>query len=74
LGEKFEFEFKYDVSRATSGTAQRDLLFWVSLLERIFIFTIGLLSQYHLYLLLLVRLGGYIANLYAFYSYRLIGN
>ena len=35
--------------------------------------TIGLLTQYHLYLLLLVRLGGYIGNLYAFYSYRLIG-
>ena len=38
LGEKFEFEFKCDVSRATSGTAQRDLLFGVSLLERIFFF------------------------------------
>jgi hypothetical protein len=37
------------------------------------IITIGLLMQYHSYLLLLVRLGGYIANLYAFYSYRIIG-
>ena len=35
--------------------------------------TIGLLTLYHLYLLLLVRLGGYIANLLDFYSYRLIG-
>ncbi len=29
--------------------------------------------RYHLCLLLLVRLGGYIANLSDFYSYRLIG-
>ena len=35
--------------------------------------TINLLTQYHLCLLFLVRLGGYIANLYAFHSYRLIG-
>ena len=41
--------------------------------------TIGLLTLYHLYLILLVRLlvlvrlGGYIVNLSDFYSYRLIG-
>jgi hypothetical protein len=35
--------------------------------------TITLLTLYHLYLLLLVRLGGYIANLSDFYSCRLIG-
>jgi hypothetical protein len=35
--------------------------------------TIGLLTLYHLCLLLLVRLGGYIVNLSDFYSYRLIG-
>jgi hypothetical protein len=32
-----------------------------------------LLTLYHLFLLLLVRLGGYIVNLSDFYSYRLIG-
>ena len=35
--------------------------------------TITLLTLYHLCLLLLVRLGGYIVNLSDFYSYRLIG-
>jgi hypothetical protein len=35
--------------------------------------TITHLTLYHLCLLLLVRLGGYIANLSDFYSYRLIG-
>jgi hypothetical protein len=35
--------------------------------------TIGLLTLYHLSLLFLVRLRGYIANLSDFYSYRLIG-
>ena len=35
--------------------------------------TITLLTLYHLCLLLLVRLGGYIVNLSEFYSYRLIG-
>jgi hypothetical protein len=35
--------------------------------------TITLLTLYHLCLLLLVRLGGYMANLSDFYSYRLIG-
>jgi hypothetical protein len=35
--------------------------------------TITLLTLYHLCLLLRVRLGGYIANLSDFYSYRLIG-
>jgi hypothetical protein len=35
--------------------------------------TITLLTVYHLYLLFLVRLGGYIVNLSDFYSYRLIG-
>jgi len=35
--------------------------------------TITLLTLYHLYLLLLVRLGGYIVNLSDFNSYRLIG-
>jgi hypothetical protein len=35
--------------------------------------TITLLTRYHLCLLLLVRLGGYIVNLLDFYSYRLIG-
>ena len=35
--------------------------------------TITLLTLYHLYLLLLVRLGGYIVNLSDFYSYRIIG-
>ena len=35
--------------------------------------TITLLTLYHLWLLLLVRLGGYIVNLSDFYSYRLIG-
>jgi hypothetical protein len=35
--------------------------------------TIDLLVQYHLSLSSLVRLGGYIVNLYVFYSYRLIG-
>ena len=34
--------------------------------------TITLLTLYHLYLLLLVRLGGSIVNLSDFYSYRLI--
>jgi hypothetical protein len=34
---------------------------------------IGLLTLYHLWLLLLVRLGGYITNLLDFYSYRIIG-
>jgi hypothetical protein len=34
--------------------------------------TITLLTQYHLCLLLLVRLGGYIVNLSDFYSYRII--
>jgi hypothetical protein len=34
---------------------------------------ITLLTLYHLCLLLLVRLGGYIVNLSDFYSYRLIG-
>ena len=35
--------------------------------------TITLLTLYHLCLLLLVRLGGYIVNLSDFYSYRIIG-
>ncbi len=35
--------------------------------------TITLLTLYHLYLLLVVRLGGYIVNFPDFYSYRLIG-
>ena len=35
--------------------------------------TITLLTLYHLCLILLVRLGGYIVNLSDFYSYRLIG-
>ena len=35
--------------------------------------TITLLTRYHLFLILLVRLGGYIVNLSDFYSYRLIG-
>ncbi len=35
--------------------------------------TITLLTLYHSYLLLVVRLGGYIVNLSDFYSYRLIG-
>ena len=35
--------------------------------------TITLLTLYHLCLLLLVRLGGYVVNLSDFYSYRLIG-
>jgi hypothetical protein len=35
--------------------------------------TIILLTLYHLCLLLLVRLGGYIVNLSDFYVYRLIG-
>jgi hypothetical protein len=35
--------------------------------------TITLLTQYHLCLLLLVRLGVYITNLTDFYSYRIIG-
>ncbi len=35
--------------------------------------TITLLTLYHLCLLFLVRLGGYIVNLSDFYSYRLIG-
>jgi hypothetical protein len=35
--------------------------------------TITLLTLYHLCLLLLVRLGGYIANLSDFYSNRFIG-
>ena len=35
--------------------------------------TITLLTLYHLCLLLLVRLGGYIVTLSDFYSYRLIG-
>ena len=35
--------------------------------------TITLLTLYHLCLLLLVRLEGYIVNLSDFYSYRLIG-
>jgi hypothetical protein len=35
--------------------------------------TITLLVRYHLYLRLLVRLGGYIVYLSDFYSYRLIG-
>jgi hypothetical protein len=35
--------------------------------------TITLPTLYHLCLVLLVRLGGYIANLSDFYSYRLIG-
>jgi hypothetical protein len=35
--------------------------------------TITLLTLYHLFLLLLVRLGGYIANLSDLHSYRLIG-
>jgi hypothetical protein len=35
--------------------------------------TITLLTLYHLCLLLLVRLGGYIVNLSDFYSYSLIG-
>jgi hypothetical protein len=34
--------------------------------------TIGRRVWYHLYLLLRVRVGGYIANLLDFYSYRLI--
>jgi hypothetical protein len=34
--------------------------------------TIGLPVRYHLCLLLLVRVAGYIANLLDFYSYRLI--
>ena len=37
------------------------------------IITIGLQTQYHLWLLLIVRLGGYIPHLYVFYSYSLIG-
>jgi hypothetical protein len=35
--------------------------------------TITLLTVYCLYLLQLVRLGGYIVNLSDFYSYRIIG-
>jgi hypothetical protein len=35
--------------------------------------TIGRRVRYHLYLLLLVRVTGYIANSLDFYSYRLIG-
>jgi hypothetical protein len=35
--------------------------------------TITLLTLYHLYLILVVRLRGYIVNLSDFYSYRLIG-
>jgi hypothetical protein len=35
--------------------------------------TLSLLTLHHLYLSLLVRLGGYIVNLSDFYSYRLIG-
>jgi hypothetical protein len=35
--------------------------------------TLTLLTLYHLCLLLLARLGGYIVNLSDFYSYRLIG-
>jgi hypothetical protein len=35
--------------------------------------TITLLTLYHLCLLFLVRLGGYIVNLSDFYSYRVIG-
>jgi hypothetical protein len=35
--------------------------------------TIGRRVRYHLCLLFLVRVGGYIANLLDFYSYRLIG-
>jgi hypothetical protein len=35
--------------------------------------TIRLITLYHLCLLLLVRLGGYMVNLSDFYSYRLIG-
>jgi hypothetical protein len=35
--------------------------------------TITLLTLYHLYMLLIVRLGGYIVNLSDFYSYRIIG-
>jgi hypothetical protein len=35
--------------------------------------TITLLTLYHLCLLLLVRLGGYIVNLSDFYSYTIIG-
>jgi hypothetical protein len=35
--------------------------------------TITLLTLYHLCLVLLVRLGGYIVNLSDFYTYRLIG-
>jgi hypothetical protein len=35
--------------------------------------TIGRPVRYHLCLLLLVRVAGYIANLLDFYSYRLIG-
>jgi hypothetical protein len=35
--------------------------------------TITLLTLYHLSLLFLVRLGGYIVNLSDFYSYRFIG-
>jgi hypothetical protein len=35
--------------------------------------TTGHRVRYHLYLLLLVRLGGYIVNLSDIYSYRLIG-
>jgi hypothetical protein len=35
--------------------------------------TITLLTLYHLCLLFLVRLGGYIVNLSDFYSFRIIG-
>jgi hypothetical protein len=35
--------------------------------------TTGRRVRYHLYLLLLVRVGGYIVNLFDFYSYSLIG-
>jgi hypothetical protein len=35
--------------------------------------TIGHRVRYHLYLMLRVRVGGYIVNLLDFYSYRLIG-
>jgi hypothetical protein len=35
--------------------------------------TTGRRVRYHLYLLFLVRVGGYVVNLSDFYSYRLIG-
>jgi hypothetical protein len=50
----------------TTEKKTADVLFRISWMTNSF-------KMYHLYLLFLVRLGGYIENLSDFYSYRLIG-